>query len=135
MARRPPRSTRTDTRFPYTTLVRSHHVRQPCPRHDHPPIRRESLCGLYSGRYRRRENSGLPDSLCIGNLRLPGCHHLLAAPDAVPKRPSLPIDSSSILRMPSGGYPYTVFSATPFHAHPLSPLFCPTLRQNLPFSS
>src|SRR3546814_9662636 len=26
MIRRPPRSTRTDTLFPYTTLVRSHHV-------------------------------------------------------------------------------------------------------------
>src|SRR3546814_14987557 len=25
MIRRPPRSTRTDTRFPYTTLFRSHH--------------------------------------------------------------------------------------------------------------
>src|SRR3546814_8722048 len=27
MIRRPPRSTRTDTLFPYTTLFRSHHVR------------------------------------------------------------------------------------------------------------
>src|SRR3546814_1917907 len=26
MIRRPPRSTRTDTRFPYTTLFRSHHL-------------------------------------------------------------------------------------------------------------
>src|SRR3546814_19664427 len=30
MIRRPPRSTRTDTLFPYTTLFRSHHL--PCPR-------------------------------------------------------------------------------------------------------
>src|SRR3546814_4997077 len=28
MIRRPPRSTRTDTLFPYTTLFRSNHVRQ-----------------------------------------------------------------------------------------------------------
>src|SRR3546814_20202820 len=28
MIRRPPRSTRTDTPFPYTTLFRSHHLRQ-----------------------------------------------------------------------------------------------------------
>src|SRR3546814_8069116 len=31
MIRRPPRSTRTDTLFPYTTLFRS---RRPCQRHD-----------------------------------------------------------------------------------------------------
>src|SRR3546814_2235730 len=32
MIRRPPRSTRTDTLFPYTTLFRSGHARQPqCP--------------------------------------------------------------------------------------------------------
>src|SRR3546814_10186947 len=30
MIRRPPRSTRTDTRFPYTTLFRSHHPRADC---------------------------------------------------------------------------------------------------------
>src|SRR3546814_3815393 len=31
MIRRPPRSTRTDTLFPYTTLFRSHHVRVATP--------------------------------------------------------------------------------------------------------
>src|SRR3546814_3613401 len=31
MIRRPPRSTRTDTRFPYTTLFRSIHLHQPQP--------------------------------------------------------------------------------------------------------
>src|SRR3546814_1407622 len=30
MIRRPPRSTRTDTRFPYTTLFRSHPAPRPC---------------------------------------------------------------------------------------------------------
>src|SRR3546814_8330197 len=39
MIRRPPRSTRTDTLFPYTTLFRSRHHRPPVA--DHPP-RRES---------------------------------------------------------------------------------------------
>src|SRR3546814_467585 len=34
MIRRPPRPTRTDTRFPYTTLFRSHiHLHQPLPAH------------------------------------------------------------------------------------------------------
>src|SRR3546814_11652314 len=37
MIRRPPRSTRTDTLFPYTTLFRS-----PAPDHD----RREPACGI-----------------------------------------------------------------------------------------
>src|SRR3546814_1688928 len=34
MIRRPPRSTRTDTRFPYTTLFRSVHVFPPISSHD-----------------------------------------------------------------------------------------------------
>src|SRR3546814_20031462 len=33
MIRRPPRSTRTDTLFPYTTLFRSQAMRRPVPRH------------------------------------------------------------------------------------------------------
>src|SRR3546814_2477903 len=41
MIRRPPRSTRTDTLFPYTTLFRSHRAeRQPDDRdRDHQPVR------------------------------------------------------------------------------------------------
>src|SRR3546814_2852010 len=35
MRRRPPRSTRTDTLFPYTTLFRSHQVGQQHPGADH----------------------------------------------------------------------------------------------------
>src|SRR3546814_1632679 len=56
MIRRPPRSTRTDTLFPYTTLFRSGHdrrrfrgrdagrraARQPAPDHD----RRDPACGI-----------------------------------------------------------------------------------------
>src|SRR3546814_20814707 len=39
MIRRPPRSTRTDTLFPYTTLFRSRHSRSRAasPRRGHPP--------------------------------------------------------------------------------------------------
>src|SRR3546814_12445989 len=60
MIRRPPRSTRTDTLFPYTTLFRSHRivaivevpwvdvndeVAQPQPYADVPPLRHR-LCGI-----------------------------------------------------------------------------------------
>src|SRR3546814_11094299 len=38
MNRRPPRSTRTDTLFPYTTLVRSHHGRRSVTRWTHPQV-------------------------------------------------------------------------------------------------
>src|SRR3546814_5595905 len=37
MIRRPPRSTRTDTLFPYTTLFRSHPVQEPCEHQRHRP--------------------------------------------------------------------------------------------------
>src|SRR3546814_2269362 len=37
MIRRPPRSTRTDTLFPYTTLFRSGQQNEPCPRRSHAP--------------------------------------------------------------------------------------------------
>src|SRR3546814_4955136 len=40
MTRRPPRSTRTDTLFPYTTLFRSHRARRPHRRPLCPPRRR-----------------------------------------------------------------------------------------------
>src|SRR3546814_17125086 len=46
MIRRPPRSTRTDTLFPYTTLFRSrHHPRPPARRHAGPgPHLRDRTC-------------------------------------------------------------------------------------------
>src|SRR3546814_5277582 len=40
MIRRPPRATRTDTLFPYTTLFRSGADRAPCKRRDAAPRRR-----------------------------------------------------------------------------------------------
>src|SRR3546814_3360103 len=43
MIRRPPRSTRTDTLFPYTTLFRSRGGGRPVPRPPH-PVRRAQLC-------------------------------------------------------------------------------------------
>src|SRR3546814_9197712 len=47
MIRRPPRSTRTDTLFPYTTLFRSHDVGQQCDDHtdrDHRQDHRIDQC-------------------------------------------------------------------------------------------
>src|SRR3546814_4629608 len=40
MIRRPPRSTRTDTLFPYTTLFRSCHGGKPCPARSMPSPRK-----------------------------------------------------------------------------------------------
>src|SRR3546814_7486744 len=54
MIRRPPRSTRTDTLFPYTTLFRSHAPRrrhQPA-RHLHRPLGRRRCCAPVSRRQR-----------------------------------------------------------------------------------
>src|SRR3546814_10104397 len=58
MIRRPPRSTRTDTLFPYTTLFRSRgagRIRPRIPGRDRPPRRaaRARAAGAAAGRYRR----------------------------------------------------------------------------------
>src|SRR3546814_3592972 len=47
MIRRPPRSTRTDTLFPYTTLFRSAVLKPHAQssRHTRPPMARKKLCG------------------------------------------------------------------------------------------
>src|SRR3546814_10907883 len=50
MIRRPPRSTRTDTLFPYTTLFRSHHSLQP----------RGDRCRGHGGAGRQRHLRRLP---------------------------------------------------------------------------
>src|SRR3546814_20412613 len=54
MIRRPPRSTRTDTLFPYTTLFRSYHARPAgngrgcCDVHrDHASVRRSGLSDMF----------------------------------------------------------------------------------------
>src|SRR3546814_5682526 len=44
MIRRPPRSTRTDTLFPYTTLFRSHRRRSPTGGHVHNARPRQARC-------------------------------------------------------------------------------------------
>src|SRR3546814_8520340 len=53
MIRRPPRSTRTDTLFPYTTLFRSHHDRGRGAARPHTasrrPPRRSRRCGRAAG--------------------------------------------------------------------------------------
>src|SRR3546814_3429558 len=62
MIRRPPRSTRTDTLFPYTTLFRSEIAR--------PASRRDTLClALEEGR--GRDPPSAPRLPTKGNRRLP----------------------------------------------------------------
>src|SRR3546814_6753138 len=54
MVRRPPRSTRTDTLFPYTTLFRSKRPRSPRPCASR-PFRRAAECRARRDRARRSE--------------------------------------------------------------------------------
>src|SRR3546814_1460157 len=62
MIRRPPRSTRTDTLFPYTTLFRSAHSRRVRKAHGQGPRivrdRRERRCEAGEGRARVRDATG-----------------------------------------------------------------------------
>src|SRR3546814_17008531 len=73
MIRRPPRSTRTDTLFPYTTLFRSNQ------RHSRPCARRSNLCRIHTAGIRVRPQS-------VGPPRL-GTHQWAVAP-ALPLIPS-----------------------------------------------
>src|SRR3546814_5410791 len=57
MIRRPPRSTRTDTLFPYTTLFRSNQ------RHSRPCARRSNLCRIHTAGIRVRPQSVGPPRL------------------------------------------------------------------------
>src|SRR3546814_4254458 len=52
MIRRPPRSTRTDTLFPYTTLFRSEDVRLWCPVRQGRAIPRKTRLGRHRGHVR-----------------------------------------------------------------------------------
>src|SRR3546814_2820955 len=57
MIRRPPRSTRTDTLFPYTTLFRSRHLGDPGPDRGHGgslPLRPHERSGAGGDRHRGR---------------------------------------------------------------------------------
>src|SRR3546814_5690470 len=54
MIRRPPRSTRTDTLFPYTTLFRSHGDDRPRRHREQEPPRRQCDPGRQSGRSQGR---------------------------------------------------------------------------------
>src|SRR3546814_8372911 len=63
MIRRPPRSTRTDTLFPYTTLFRSHDLR-----HGGRPLRPAEYCGCGAfGRQLARPGGG---GLCLRRCHL-----------------------------------------------------------------
>src|SRR3546814_723644 len=75
MIRRPPRSTRTDTLFPYTTLFRSHH-RQPELGTARPPRAGAALLAVarhrarHGERHHRRQRLPLPCALRDAALRL-----------------------------------------------------------------
>src|SRR3546814_20347237 len=60
MIRRPPRSTRTDTLFPYTTLFRSRRRARDRPAADRPPRRRPPSRGAPHGRGTARAPGGSP---------------------------------------------------------------------------
>src|SRR3546814_18638447 len=66
MIRRPPRSTRTDTLFPYTTLFRSH---LPAPRHLHDVA---SVLLLAPARSRRRPCARARGIVAVRSRRAPG---------------------------------------------------------------
>src|SRR3546814_7543837 len=103
MIRRPPRSTRTDTLFPYTTLFRSRHRPQPMlpPMLRRPAIhafsypcvlssRKDSVCrivGLHSGKW--------PPALQVGSTHLAfGPAPLLKARGGTEDRKSTRLNSS-----------------------------------------
>src|SRR3546814_7956203 len=69
MIRRPPRSTRTDTLFPYTTLFRSAETR---PRHDRLILHRKPGPGLRAGGPVGVSEMGQRDETAIARLH----HHL-----------------------------------------------------------
>src|SRR3546814_21194954 len=73
MIRRPPRSTRTDTLFPYTTLFRSSRRRAHAPRRRHGPIVRS--CALACAQLALPGERMTHDQVEIGIARLPreGC--------------------------------------------------------------
>src|SRR3546814_2551520 len=82
MIRRPPRSTRTDTLFPYTTLFRSHRRHQPLGR-GHWPAGRRRADFVEAGHYRKlhphgdRGLRGGRPAYSISHYRTPraaGCH-------------------------------------------------------------
>src|SRR3546814_8528685 len=70
MIRRPPRSTRTDTLFPYTTLFRSPVVIRAAPRHalftEHFPNGRDHVNGVWNRRFFQ--------CVVIGNRHIGGGH-------------------------------------------------------------
>src|SRR3546814_4553774 len=62
--RRPPRSTRTDTLFPYTTLFRSYRCPNGCPDNGKDPMCRQAVRGARRGRSYGRGNSSADERPC-----------------------------------------------------------------------
>src|SRR3546814_16136906 len=118
MIRRPPRSTRTDTLFPYTTLFRSlgrhrqdrqleHHVLSDAVRQDREPRPTPGLFSWFFTRLRRRPS--LRDTLisCIREVAdaahqaLGHCFHPVGpALRGFPRRPACPPGPSDTFALP-----------------------------------
>src|SRR3546814_12118612 len=77
MIRRPPRSTRTDTLFPYTTLFRSHQHRGHGGRYGCRCVFRTAVRTRTPRRARadHRHRSALPDAAGIAQIDAPGARH------------------------------------------------------------
>src|SRR3546814_17343811 len=95
MIRRPPRSTRTDTLFPYTTLFRSSGAAAGeqqqqisatgCQVHE-APARWGCELGLIIGMLRGSQALKRMESLPLSNLTLRGCRHQRRAPRSEERR-------------------------------------------------
>src|SRR3546814_11902052 len=91
MIRRPPRSTRTDTLFPYTTLFRSHSTRSPASR----CRRRASVSGAAEAQALGTARCGWTAGSSSQNLEQPGRTHAASythGDDDVAGAESLPPD-------------------------------------------
>src|SRR3546814_20840493 len=86
MRRLPPRSTRTDTRFPYTTLFRSNSRRRGC----QPRARKSAM--------RRRERRFAPFPRARAAARRPGMTDIAITPEIVAEHGLTPAGYQVILR-------------------------------------
>src|SRR3546814_9780261 len=94
MIRRPPRATRTDTLFPYTTLCRSY------------PCRAESVGKLRCWKQRIRRTNVATTLGGVGGSRSPldcgtliGAHAIVVGPDAWPRSEEHTSELQSLMRI------------------------------------
>src|SRR3546814_492228 len=99
--RRPPRSTRTDTLFPYTTLFRSYRCPNGCPDNGKDPRCRQAVRGARRGRSYGRGNSSADARPC----RYPKCRRRRSAHPDRPVQPLRPRGVPSSPCLPSSRLP------------------------------